>query len=291
MTATPPHSSHPTPQASPAPSAAASAASSPQGDVFVLRGVEAGYGTPILHDVHVNIPRGVRTTLIGPNGCGKSTLLKTMCGLLEHSGEVEFEGQLFESLGRKERARRLSLLPQSPTAPDGLRVMELVARGRHPHQSWLQQFSAADAEAVDRALEATNLVEFAERPLSELSGGQRQRAWLAMAIAQDAPTVLLDEPTTYLDLTHSIDVLEMVTTLCREQGRTAVMVLHDLNLAVRYSDHLIAMRQGRVVAAGTPEEIITPELLAEVFALDAHVMTCPVTGKPLIIPKERNRRA
>jgi iron complex transport system ATP-binding protein len=178
----------------------------------------------------------------------------------------------------------LALLPQTPTAPDGITVRDLVARGRTPHQRWWRQWSRDDETVVDAALEATGVAALAERRLEELSGGQRQRVWIAMALAQDASVLLLDEPTTYLDLAYQVDVLELVAELGRDAGRTVVMVLHELNHACRYADHLIAMRDGKVVASGPPAEVVTAELVQEVFDLQAKVIDCPVTGVPLIVP-------
>ena len=240
------------------------------------RGLTVSYGSrPVLRDLDLDIPADRVTTLIGPNGCGKSTLLKSLCDLLPYTGTVELEGRDVRQYRGVQRARRLSLLPQAPVAPEGLSVAGLVARGRHPYQSWLSQWSAQDQREVSRVLEQTGLADLAQRPLAELSGGQRQRAWIAMALAQDTPTMLLDEPTTYLDLAFSIDVLKLVRRLREEEGKTVVMVLHDLNLACRYSDHLVALADGGVAAQGTPSEVITEPLLREVFGLDAMVVDRP----------------
>ncbi len=252
---------------------------------IAARGLTVGYGQdPVLRDLDLQIPADRVTTLIGPNGCGKSTLLKSLCDLLPFTGEVLLEGRSIRELKGVQRARRLTLLPQSPTAPEGLSVAGLVARGRHPYQSWLAQWSARDDDVVRDALEATGLLDLAQRPIAALSGGQRQRVWIAMALAQDTPTLLLDEPTTYLDLAFSIDVLSLVRRLRQERGKTVVMVLHDLNLAIRHSDHLVALAGGAVAAQGAPEQIITPELLEEVFGLTAVVVEDPVTGGPLVVP-------
>lgn len=245
------------------------------------------HGTPVLADLNVDIPTGVITTLIGPNGCGKSTLLKSLATVLDFTGSVTLDGRDITAMRRTERARLLAMLPQQPVAPDALTVEQLVARGRHPHQSWLQRWSSEDETKVAQALALTNTTELSKRPLSELSGGQRQRVWIAMTLAQDTPTLLLDEPTTYLDLAHSIELLRLVEQLRDTENKTIVMVLHDLNLAVRYSDHLIAMgRDGTVYAYGSPETIVTPTLLAEVFGLAARVIADPVTGGPLIVPEK-----
>lgn len=255
---------------------------------IAAKSLTVGYeGTTILNDLSVTLPAGKTTCLIGPNGCGKSTLLKALSGLLESEGQLLLDGQDLRTMPRSDRARQLALLPQHPTAPDALSVSELVARGRHPHQSWIRRWSSDDEHQVIRALEVTGMLELANRPLHALSGGQRQRAWIAMTLAQDTPTVLLDEPTTFLDLVHSIEVLRLVRTLVQEEGKTVVMVLHDLNLAARFATHLVAMnRSGRITAEGAPRDIITPELLEEVFGLQARVITDPVTGGPLIVPEE-----
>lgn len=247
-----------------------------------------GYeGATILENLNVTLPAGEATCLIGPNGCGKSTLLKALSGLLESEGQLFLDGQDLRTMPRGDRARQLALLPQHPTAPDALSVSELVARGRHPHQSWIRRWSSDDEHQVIRALEVTGMLELADRPLHALSGGQRQRAWIAMTLAQDTPTVLLDEPTTFLDLVHSIEVLRLVRTLVKNEGKTVVMVLHDLNLAARFATHLVAMNpSGRIIAEGAPREIITPALLEEVFGLQARVIEDPVTGGPLIVPEE-----
>ncbi|MFD5319582.1 ABC transporter ATP-binding protein [Streptomyces sp. NPDC127098] len=251
-----------------------------------------GYGDRVVAEgLDLEIPGGVVTALVGPNACGKSTALRALARLLRPSaGAVHLDGADIARLPARELAQRLALLPQSPAAPDGITVRDLVARGRTPHQRWWRQWSREDEAVVDAALAATGSAELADRSIDELSGGQRQRVWIAMALAQDTGVLLLDEPTTYLDLAHQVDVLELVAGLNRDDGRTVVMVLHELNLACRYADHLIAMRDGRVVAAGPPGEIVTPELVADVFGLRAAVIACPVAGTPLVIP-EGGRRA
>ncbi|GGK38295.1 ABC transporter ATP-binding protein [Nocardia camponoti] len=248
--------------------------------------VSLGYGDRVIVDnLSVTIAPGVVTTVIGPNGCGKSTLLKSLGRLLRpRDGQVVLDGKAISSLKTKDVARVIGMLPQTPIAPEGLTVADLVARGRHPHQSWLRQWSADDEAEVAAALAQTGIADLADRTLDELSGGQRQRAWISMALAQGTDILLLDEPTTYLDLAHSLEVLDLVDQLHADYGRTVVMVLHDLNLAIRYSDQLIVMAQGRIVAQGSPTEIITAELLAEVFGLDATVLTDPVSDRPMIIP-------
>lgn len=249
--------------------------------------VSVGYGdTVISRDVTLDIPDGQVTTLIGANGCGKSTLLRGLSHLLPLSaGSVTLDGKKLGDYSSRELATRLSLLPQSPITPAGVTVADLVARGRHPHQSWLQQWSASHSAAVDEAMALTNVFQLRDRPVDSLSGGQRQRVWIAMVLAQDTDIVFLDEPTTYLDLAHSIDVLELVSTLNKEQGKTIVMVLHDLNLAARYSDNLVLMKDGSVTALGSPESTITPQALRDVFGLDSRVIEDPVTGGPLIVPE------
>lgn len=247
----------------------------------------------VLYDAHaavdglsVDIPAGAITTIIGPNGCGKSTLLRTMGRLLlPDCGAVALDGTDLGAIRRRELAHRLGILPQSPVAPEGILVADLVSRGRHPHQTWYNQWSRDDADVVRQSLALTGCGDLADRRVDSLSGGQRQRIWIAMVLAQHTATLLLDEPTTYLDLSHSIDLLNLVRQLRDDQDRTIVMVLHDLNLAIRYSDHLIAMHAGRVHAAGAPRDIITPDLLRHVFSLDALVIDDPVTGGPLVVPR------
>ncbi|MDS1271235.1 ABC transporter ATP-binding protein [Lipingzhangella sp. LS1_29] len=228
--------------------------------------------------------RGV-TAIIGPNGCGKSTLLRALGRLLRPAaGEVILDGAPIAARPPKEVARTVAVLPQSPQAPAGLSVGDLVARGRHPHQSWYRQWSTTDHHAVSEALELTGMQEHAERALDQLSGGQRQRAWISMALAQDTDLLLLDEPTTFLDLAHQIEVLDLVRTLNSRHGRTVVMVLHDLNLAARYAHYLVAMRDGTVVEAGAPRQVLTPELMATTFDLNAQIITDPVAGTPMVVP-------
>jgi iron complex transport system ATP-binding protein len=245
-----------------------------------------GYGDRIIvENLNLEVKTGVITTVIGPNGCGKSTLLRALGRLLKpRSGSVVLDGKAIGSLRTKDVARILGMLPQAPIAPEGLTVADLVARGRHPHQSWIRQWSSDDEGEVAEALALTGVSELADRPVDQLSGGQRQRAWISMALAQGTDILLLDEPTTYLDLAHSIEVLDLVDRMHEEMGRTVVMVLHDLNLAIRYSDQLIVMRDGKVVAAGTPKDIISAELLLEVFGLEAAVIGDPVSDRPLVVP-------
>ncbi|MBJ8337976.1 ABC transporter ATP-binding protein [Antrihabitans sp. YC3-6] len=239
----------------------------------------------VVEGLDLEVMTGVITTVIGPNGCGKSTLLRSLGRLLRPSaGKVLLDGKAISSMKSRDVARILGVLPQTPIAPEGLTVADLVARGRHPHQSWIRQWSGDDEREVTEALELTGIADLAKRPIDELSGGQRQRAWISMALAQGTDILLLDEPTTYLDLAHSIDVLDLVDHLHEELGRTVVMVLHDLNLAIRYSDQLIVMAEGRIVASGPPKDVVSAELLKRVFGLDATVIEDPVSDRPLIVP-------
>lgn len=248
--------------------------------------LQVDYGTQqvVLHDIEVAIPEGELTVIVGPNACGKSTLLKALARMLPtRAGRVLLDGQPIEQLAPKAVARKLGLLPQSPSAPDGITVSDLVARGRYPHQNLLRQWSSGDERAVVEALIAANVADLADRNVDELSGGQRQRVWVAMALAQETPLLLLDEPTTYLDIAHQIEVLNLTRRLHRA-GRTVVLVLHDLHLAFRYATYLIVMKQGRIVARGTPEEIVTAELIEQVYDLACQVVPDPVTGRPLVLP-------
>ncbi|SEB89954.1 ABC transporter ATP-binding protein [Streptomyces sp. TLI_105] len=256
-------------------------------------GLRLGYGDRVVaEDLDLAIPSGKVTALVGPNACGKSTALRALARLLKPAGgTVHLDGEDIAGMSARDFALRLSLLPQAPSAPDGITVRDLVARGRTPHQRWWRQWSSTDETAVDAALAATGATDLATRSIDELSGGQRQRVWIAMALAQDTPVLLLDEPTTYLDLAHQVDVLELVAELNRTDGRTVVMVLHELNLACRYADHLVAMRDGRVIAAGAPSDIVTPALVQEVFGLRATVIACPVAGTPLVVPEGGRRTA
>ncbi|GGU29038.1 ABC transporter ATP-binding protein [Streptomyces coeruleorubidus] len=258
---------------------------SDQASRLAARGVTVGYGArTVIDDLDVAIPPGVITTIIGPNGCGKSTLLRTLSRLLKPSkGTVVLDGDDIARLRTRDVARKLGLLPQAPVAPEGLTVADLVARGRHPHQSWLRQWSSDDADVVERALAMTGVSDLADRPVDALSGGQRQRVWISMTLAQGTDLLLLDEPTTYLDLAHAMDVLDLVDDL-HESGCTVVMVLHDLNLAARYSDNLIVMRDGSILAQGHPRDVLTAELLHEAFGLNAKVIDDPVGDRPLIVP-------
>ncbi|MEA5466685.1 ABC transporter ATP-binding protein [Leptothoe sp. PORK10 BA2] len=242
-------------------------------------------GNIIIQGLDLAIPQGKITTLVGPNGCGKSTLLRGLARLLKpQGGTVYLDGDAIAHLPTKDLAKRLGILPQAPAAPEGLTVRELVAQGRYPHQSWLQQWSKEDELKVEEAIATTHLHEFANRPLDTLSGGQRQRAWIAMALAQDTETLLLDEPTTYLDLAHQIEVLDLLYQLNRQGNCTIVMVLHDLNMACRYSHHLIALRNGTILAQGKPAEVVTEDMVEQVFALKNRIITDPVSNTPLCLP-------
>ncbi|MAC80448.1 MAG: Fe(3+)-dicitrate ABC transporter ATP-binding protein [Rhodobacteraceae bacterium] len=235
----------------------------------------------------LSIPDGAFTAIVGPNACGKSTLLRALARLLPpESGRVVLDGKAISDLPSREVARRLGLLPQSPSSPDGITVADLVARGRFPHQSLLRQWSPEDAAAVERAMAATGVADLAARPVQDLSGGQRQRVWIAMVLAQETPILLLDEPTTYLDIVHQVELLELLARL-NSEGRTVVTVLHELNLAFRFASHVIAMRDGGVVAEGAPGDIVTEDLMTAVFDLSALVMPDPLTGRPMIIPRGR----
>ena len=242
---------------------------------------------PVVEQLDLSIPSGAVTAVIGANGCGKSTLLRALARLLTpRAGAVLLDGHDLHRLPTRDVARRLGLLPQGMVTPDGLTVGELVRRGRTPHTSVFRQWSAADSAAVDTALATTGMTALAGEQVDSLSGGQRQRAWLAMTVAQETPLLLLDEPTTYLDLAHQLDVLELVRDL-HAGGRTVVMVLHDVNQASRYADHLVAMRDGRVVAQGPPTDVLTPALVADVFGVHCRVLPDPDRGLPLIVPVAR----
>jgi iron complex transport system ATP-binding protein len=243
----------------------------------------------IVENLDLAIPPGSITAIVGANGCGKSTLLRALARLIPaRAGQVVLDGRALHGRPTKEIARTLGLLPQSPIAPEGIAVADLVGRGRHPHQKLMSRWSAHDYEVVARALASTGIEELADRSVDELSGGQRQRAWIAMALAQETDILLLDEPTTFLDVAHQVEVLDLLTDLNREHGTTIVMVLHDMNLAARYADHLFALRAGRVVASGAPDDVITSELIREVFDLDALVVPDPVSGSPIILPRGRH---
>ncbi|WP_439377896.1 ABC transporter ATP-binding protein [Amycolatopsis lexingtonensis] len=253
--------------------------------------LELGYGPlRVVKDLSVRIPEGKVTMIVGTNACGKSTLLRGLARLLAPTaGAVYLDGKAITTWRSKDVATVLGLLPQSPTAPEGITVADLVGRGRYPHQGMFRRWSAEDDDAVAKAMLATDTVELADRPVDELSGGQRQRVWIAMALAQRTPLLLLDEPTTFLDIAHQVEVLDLLAELNAEDGRTVVTVLHDLNLAARYGDHLIAMKDGRIAAEGAPADILTAELVADVFGMPCRVIPDPVSATPLVVPIGRRR--
>ena len=250
------------------------------------KNISVGYGErSVLKNLDVDIKRGAVTSIVGPNGCGKSTLLRTLSRLLNPTqGEIVLDGKSIHDIPTRKLATKLGLLPQSPIAPDGIVVADLVGRGRTPHQGMLGRWSQQDYEIVAESLEATGISDLAERSIDELSGGQRQRVWIAMALAQRTDTLLLDEPTTYLDVKHQLDVLDLLTELNRDRGTTIVMVLHDLNLAARYSDELVAVAGGNVITHGTPHEVITKENVASVFDIDSIIINDPVSDHPAVMP-------
>jgi len=256
------------------------------------RSLTLGYGeTTIFKELDVSIPKGKITVFIGSNGCGKSTLLRSLARLLPpREGSIVLDGDLLHKLPTKEIAKRLAILPQGPIAPEGLTVLQLVKQGRYPYQSWLQQWSQEDERMVRDALEMTNMAEFAERTVDSLSGGQRQRAWIAMTLAQGTPSILLDEPTTYLDMTHQIEILDLLYDLNANEGRTIVMVLHDINLACRYAHHLVVVKNGEVYAEGAPENVIDSYMLQDVFDLPCEVIADPIFGTPMCIPHGKGRK-
>lgn len=256
---------------------------------LVVEEATIGYdGRTVFERLSTTIPDGSFTAVIGPNGCGKSTLLRGLARLLSpRGGQVHLDGRDIATVATRELAIKVGLLPQQPIAPDGITVADLIGRGRHPHQRWFRQWSSADDVAVTRAMSATGLSDLADAPVDELSGGQRQRVWIALAIAQDADVMLLDEPTTYLDLAHQLDVLCLLADINERLHRTIVLVLHDLNMAMRYAHHLIAMRDGELIAQGQPHHIVTAGLVRDVFGLEATIIIDPVTGSPLVLPHSR----
>ncbi|RIJ69717.1 ABC transporter ATP-binding protein [Nakamurella silvestris] len=257
---------------------------------LAIQDLSVGYGDrAVIEHLDLAVPPGRITAIVGANACGKSTLLRSMSRLLSPTGgQVLLDGRQVHRMPAKELARTLGLLPQSPIAPEGITVADLVGRGRHPHQRLLSRWSKADDLAVAEALDATVTAALAERPVDELSGGQRQRVWIAMALAQQTDLLFLDEPTTFLDVSHQIEVLDLLTDLNRRRGTTIVMVLHDLNLAARYADHLVALADGGVHASGTPQEVLTEDCVRAVFGLDCQVLEDPVSGRPMMLPIGRH---
>ena len=257
---------------------------------LTVEGATIGYDDRVVvSDLTLEIPAGKITTIVGANACGKSTLLRAMARLLRvRAGRVLLDGVAIDTLPSRDVATVLGLLPQTPISPEGIAVADLVGRGRYPHQGWFRRWTPQDDEAVEDALRATDILDLADRAVDELSGGQRQRVWIAMALAQQTDVLLLDEPTTFLDVAHQVEVLDLLTDLNRSRGTTIVMVLHDLNLAARYTDHLVALREGRLVAQGAPRDVVTPELVAEVFGMTAQVVPDPVSGTPLVVPVGRH---
>lgn len=244
----------------------------------------------IINKLDLKIPKGEITVFIGSNGCGKSTLLRSLARLLKpQSGSILIAGEMVSKLSTKEIAKQLAILPQGPVTPEGLSVLQLVKQGRYPYQKWYRQWSEEDERIVKNALEATGMSPLADRLVDSLSGGQRQRAWIAMTLAQNTNIILLDEPTTYLDMAHQIEILDLLFELNKKEQRTIVMVLHDLNLACRYADHLIAVKDSTVYVQGKPEDVITPKVVKDVFNLDCEVTTDPLFGTPLCIPHGKGR--
>jgi iron complex transport system ATP-binding protein len=245
----------------------------------------------VVADLSVEIPAGEITVIVGPNACGKSTLLRALARLLApKAGTVLLDGSDIHRQSTKEVATKLGILPQTPIAPDGIAVADLVARGRYPHQKWFRQWSSTDEQVITSAMELTATLDLANRSVDELSGGQRQRVWIAMALAQGTDIMLLDEPTTFLDLAHQVDVLDLLVDLNEGEGRTIVIVLHDLNHACRYAHHLIAMRDGEIVTEGRPAEVVTEELVRTVFDMESMVVPDPVAGAPMVVPIGRHAR-
>ncbi|HEX7065897.1 MAG TPA: ABC transporter ATP-binding protein [Bacillales bacterium] len=259
--------------------------------VLEAQSLSVAYGErTVLDGLNLEVPKGKITVFIGRNGCGKSTLLSTFARMLKpSSGTVYLNGEKIAMGRTKKIARELAVLPQGPTAPEGLTVLQLVKQGRYPYQSWLRQWSEEDEACVLRALEVTGMEALADRPVEDLSGGQRQRAWVAMVLAQNTETILLDEPTTYLDLSHQVEILDLLFDLNQTEGRTIVMVLHDLNLACRYADHIVAIHNKSVYAEGAPEDIMTESMVKEVYGMDAKITADPMFGTPMCIPHGKGR--
>jgi len=254
------------------------------------KNIAAGYDNKvIINGINITIPNNKISVIIGANACGKSTLLKTLARLIHPvSGEILLDGKKLTDIAPKHLARVLGLLPQSPVAPEGIIVGDLVARGRFPYQSFFKGLGKNDYQAVEEAMAIMGITDLAGRCVGELSGGQRQRVWIAMALAQQTDILLLDEPTTFLDITYRVEILDLLTDLNKKRGTTIVMVLHDINLSARYADHIFALRKGKLIAEGSPSEIITELLIKQVFDLDCEVISDPVSGSPFIVPKGRH---
>lgn len=249
------------------------------------------YGDSVIIDqLNIQIPKGEISIFIGGNGCGKSTLLRSIARLLKpKSGAILLEGKAISKMSTKDVAKQMAILPQSPIAPEGLTVLQLVKQGRYPYQTWLKQWTEEDELKVHNALVATRIEDLKDRPVDSLSGGQRQRAWIAMTLAQDTDIILLDEPTTYLDMTHQIEILDLLFELNEKEKRTIVMVLHDLNLACRYAHNIVAIKDRKIYSQGKPEDVITRELVKNVFEMDCEITTDPLFGTPLCIPYGKGR--
>lgn len=260
-------------------------------EIFDIRDLTLSYEkVDIIHSLNLQIPKHQITVLIGPNGCGKSTLLKGLTRLLApRLGCVYLDGKAIAQYSPQDLAREVGILQQGSRVSEGLTVRDLIAQGRYPYQSWWQGEDDEDRDKIAQAIALTGLEELCDRPLGHLSGGQRQRAWIAMALAQDPKVLLLDEPTTYLDLAHQLEVLDLLRHLNRSQGRTVVMVLHDINQACRYADYLVALKIGRIVARGAPHQLVTPQLIRQVFEVESQVIADPATGTPMCIPIRKAR--
>ncbi|MEL6466456.1 MAG: ABC transporter ATP-binding protein [Pseudomonadota bacterium] len=254
---------------------------------FRIEQISSGYQTDkVIENITLSFPSSALTAIIGPNGCGKSTLLKAMARVLPvSSGKVLLDNRSVHSMPTQDVAKVMALLPQGPVAPEGLRVRELVAQGRFPHQSLIRQWSRKDAAAVERAMQSTDTAQFADRPVDALSGGQRQRVWIAMVLAQETPILLLDEPTTFLDLKVQVDLMTLLRGAARDEERTLVVVMHELNVAAAFADQLVMMKEGAIVAEGTVNDVFTETNLKQVFGLDARVLTDPESGRPVCVPR------
>jgi iron complex transport system ATP-binding protein len=257
---------------------------------LLAAGLDLGYGErKIVSALDLSLPAGKLTVIVGANACGKSTLLRGLARLLTPTrGAVYLDGKPIHQMPTREVATILGVLPQSPIAPDAITVTDLVGRGRYPHQGWFRRWTPEDDAAVAQALKSTDILELADRPVDELSGGQRQRVWIAMALAQETDLLLLDEPTTFLDINHQVEVLDLLTDLVKTGGRTVVVVLHDLNLACRYADHIVAMKAGTIVTEGRPVEVITEQIVKDVFGMTSRIVVDPVSDTPMIVPVGRH---